>query len=102
MSDISPRGPSSLDRSSHEMQQATGGGVVRNIRVAETAVDQLAERPRNLFRRLFPDPVERERRAGELKMAKTELDAVHRTLVILRESSVQALQEAANRVLVQG
>lgn len=102
MANIVPKSPQSLQRASHEIQRSTVGGVSRNVEAAEAAVERIAQPRNGLFARFFPSPVDREKAAAEVRLAKTELDAIERTLIIMRESSIQTLQESVNHVLTQG
>ncbi len=106
-SSIIPHAPFAVkdlaNATAHEVQTTTVGGVIQHVTTAESMVaDATNDSKKSWWRRLFPNEVDRAKAEGELAMCRTEFDAVHKALIIVRTASIQTLEEAVNATLLKG
>lgn len=102
MRDISQYNDTPIQRSTFDLQRTSSAGVVKNIAAAEGVVGEVLQRKQTFLQKIWPNPVQRERAEAELRMVKTEYDVLERTLIIIRESQVQSIQEVFNQFMIQG
>lgn len=106
MSSIIPRAPFAQNdiatQATHDIQTTTTGGVLRHVDIAEDTARSLVERKRTWLSRVWPDEIDRAKAEAEVRLAKTELQAIEKTLYLVRAAATQALEESLNSVLLKG
>lgn len=99
MSDYMDKTNSSLTRFSADTQIAKSSSVEAVARYGEIVVDSNMTKRETFLQKLFPDPVQRAAKMGELKIIETEFEFRKKALAMVRETHVQALRETCNQYL---
>jgi hypothetical protein len=101
MSDYIDKTNSSLTKVSTDSQIPKSSSVEAVARYAEIVVDNNMAKRETFLAKLFPDPVQRAAKMGELEIIKTEFEFRKKALAMVRETHVQALRETCNQYLVK-
>lgn len=91
-----------MKRMTNELEKSSMRTVDRSVVKGEEAVDSILSRRESFLERFFPNSVARAKIKGELSLVVTEFTFRERALRMVRETQMQAMQEAFNQFLVQG
>lgn len=101
MSDYIDTTNSSLKKIPTASQMAKSSGVDAIANYGDIVIASKMAKRETFLTKLFPDPVQRAVKMGELEIVKTEFEFRQKALAMVRETHVQALRETCNQYLVQ-
>jgi hypothetical protein len=91
-----------VTRRRSELPTVSTQTVIQRMGDLDGHADELTkDRRQTWLERLFPNPIERARLAGDVKMAETEVDFRLRTLRMKREFEMKLIENTLNSVLVR-
>ncbi|MBD2200180.1 MULTISPECIES: hypothetical protein [Calothrix] len=102
MSDYIDTTNSSLKKIPTSSQMAKSSSVEAVGEYADIVIASNTAKRDTFLAKLFPDPVQRAAKMGELEIVKTEFEFRKKALVMVRETHSQALRETCNQYLIRG